>query len=44
MKAMKLAKPVKWSSDLMPVTGEALAEEGKAINQIIELLKSENNL
>ena len=44
MKALKLAKPVKWSTDLMPVTGEALAEEGKAIDQIIKLLKSENNL
>ena len=44
MKAMKLAKPVKWSTDLMPVTGEALAEEAKAIDQIIKLLKSENNL
>ena len=44
MKALKLAKPVKWSTDLMPVTGEALAEEAKAIDQIIKLLKSENNL
>lgn len=44
MKAIKLAKPVKWSTDLMPVTGEALAEEAKAIDQIIKLLKSENNL
>lgn len=44
MKAIKLAKPVKWSTDLMPVTGEALAEEAKAINQIIELIKSGNNL
>lgn len=44
MKAIKLAKPVKWSTDIMPVTGEALAEEAKAIDQIIKLLKSENNL
>ncbi|MBD5179283.1 MAG: hypothetical protein HDR45_02785 [Bacteroides sp.] len=44
MKAIKLAKPVKWSTDLMPITGEALAEEAKAIDQIIKLLKSENNL
>ena len=36
MKALKLAKPVKWSTDLMPVTGEALAEEAKAIDQIIK--------
>lgn len=44
MKAIKLAKPVKWSTDIMPVTGEALAEEAKAVDQIIKLLKSENNL
>ncbi|MDE7441824.1 MAG: hypothetical protein K2M69_06645 [Muribaculaceae bacterium] len=44
MKAIKLAKPVKWATDIMPVTGEALAEEAKAIDQIIKLLKSENNL
>ena len=36
MKALKLAKPVKWSTDLMPVTVEALAEEAKAIDQIIK--------
>lgn len=44
MKAIKLAKPVKWATDIMPVTGEALAEEAKAIDEIIEILKSENNL
>lgn len=44
MKAIKLAKPVKWATDIMPVTGEALAEEAKAIDKIISLLKSENNL
>ncbi len=44
MEAMKLAKPVKWSNDIMPVTAEALAEQAKAVNNIIELLKSENNL
>ncbi len=44
MKAIKLVKPVKWATDIMPVTGEALAEETKAIDQIIKLLKSENNL
>lgn len=44
MKAIKLAKPVKWCTDLMPVTSEALAEEAKAIDQIIKLLKSGNNL
>lgn len=44
MKAIKLAKPLKWSTDLMPVTAEALAEEAKAINQIIQLLKSGDNL
>lgn len=44
LKAIKLAKPVKWATDIMPVTAEALAEETKAINQIINLLKSENNL
>ncbi len=44
MKALKLSKPVKWATDIMPVTGEALAEETKAIDQIIKLLKSENNL
>lgn len=44
MKALKLVKPVKWATDIMPVTGEALAEEGKAIDQIIKLLKSEKNL
>lgn len=44
MKSIKLAKPVKWATDIMPVTGEALAEEAKAIDQIIKLLKSEKNL
>lgn len=44
MKAIKLAKPIKWANDIMPVTGDALAEEAKAIDQIIGLLKSENNL
>ena len=44
MKAIKLAKPVKWATDIMPVTGEALAEEAKAVDHIIQLLKSENNL
>lgn len=44
LKALKLAKPMKWTMDLMPVTGEALAEEAKAIDQIIKLLKSGNNL
>ena len=44
MEAIKLAKPVKWSTDLMPVTSEALAEQGKAIDEIVKLLKSENNL
>ena len=44
MKAIKLAKSVKWAGDIMPVTGEALAEEAKAINEIIKLLKSGNNL
>lgn len=44
MKAAKLAKPVKWATDIMPITGEALAEEAKAIEQIIKLLQSENNL
>lgn len=44
MAALKYAKPMKWATDIMPVTGEALAEEGKAIDQIIKLLKSENNL
>lgn len=44
MKAIKLAKPVKWATDIMPVTGEALAEETKAIDEIIKFLKSENNL
>ena len=44
MKAIKLAKPLKWATDIMPVTGQALAEETKAIDQIIKLVKSENNL
>ena len=44
MKAIKLAKPLKWATDIMPVTGEALAEEAKAIDQIIKLLKSDDNL
>lgn len=44
MKAVGMAKNVKWSGDIMPVTGEALAEEGKAVNKIIETLKSGNNL
>lgn len=44
MKAIKLARPVKWANDIMPVTSEALSEEAKAIDQIITLLKSENNL
>lgn len=43
-KAISLAKPVKWSTDIMPVISEALVEEGKAINQIIETLKSGENL
>ncbi len=44
MKALKLVKPLKWATEIMPVTGEALAEEAKAIDQIIKLLKSEQNL
>lgn len=44
MKAVGMAKNVKWSGDILPVTGEALAEEGKAVKQIIETLQSGNNL
>lgn len=44
MKAMSLAKPVKWGTDIMPVISEALVEEGKAVNQIIETLKTGDNL
>ena len=44
MQAVKLGKAVKWATNIMPVTGEALAEEAKAIDQIIKLLKSGNNL
>lgn len=44
MKAIALAKNVKWSGDVLPVVGEALAEQTKAINEIINTLKSGNNL
>lgn len=44
MKALKIGKSLKWGTDIMPVTGEALAEEAKAINEIIKVLKSQNNL
>lgn len=44
MKALKYAKPVAWSTDIMPVITEALAEETKAINEIIQTLKSSDNL
>lgn len=38
MKAMKLAKPVKWCTDIMPVTAETLTEEVNAVEKIINLL------
>lgn len=44
MKSISMGKAVTWSGDLHAVTTEALSEEGKAINQIIETLKSGNNL
>ncbi|MCM1141554.1 MAG: hypothetical protein NC453_23530 [Muribaculum sp.] len=44
MKAVGLAKNVKWSGDVLPVVGEALAEQTKAINEIINTLKSGDNL
>jgi len=44
MKAIGLAKNVKWSGDIMPVIGEALAEEAKGIKEIIDTLKSGDNL
>lgn len=44
MKAVGLAKNVKWSGDVLPVVGEALGEEAKAINEIINTLKSGDNL
>lgn len=44
MKAIGMAKSVKWSSDILPVITEALAEEGKAVKQIIETLQSGSNL
>lgn len=42
MKAMKLAKPLKWATDLTSKTSEVLAEEAKVIDEIIKLLKSAN--
>lgn len=44
MKAVGLAKNVKWSGDVLPVVGEALAEQAKAIDEIIKTLKSGDNL
>lgn len=44
MKAIGMAKSVKWSGDILPVTGEALGEETKAVKAIIDTLKSGNNL
>lgn len=44
MKAVGMTKSVKWSGDILPVAGEALAEQGKAVNSIIETLKSGKNL
>ena len=44
MKAVGLAKNVKWSGDILPVVGESLAEQTKAINEIISTLKSGDNL
>ena len=44
MKAVGMTKSVKWSGDILPVAGEALAEQVKAVNSIIETLKSGKNL
>ena len=44
MKAIGMAKSVKLSGDILPVAGEALAEQAKAVNSIIETLKSGGNL
>ncbi len=44
MKAIGMSKSVKWSTDIYPVIGEALAEQTKAIDEIIKTLKSGNNL
>lgn len=45
MKAVGMTKSVKWSGDILPVAGEALARaQGKAVNSIIETLKSGKNL
>lgn len=44
MKSVGLAKNVKWSGDILPVVGEALAEQTKAINEIINTLKTGDNL
>lgn len=44
MKAIGMAKSVKWSTDIMPVITEALTEEGKAVKQIVETLQSGKNL
>lgn len=44
MKAAALVKNVKWSSDLLGITGEALAEQAKAVKTIIDTLKSNDNL
>lgn len=44
MKAISIGKSVKWSGDILPVASEALMEEGKAVKEIIETIKSGNNL
>lgn len=44
MKAIGMAKSVKWSADALSLTGKALAEQAKAVKEIIDVLKSGNNL
>lgn len=44
LKAAKIAKSLKWSGDILPVVTKALAEQGKAVGEIIKTLKTRNNL
>lgn len=44
IKAIGYGKTVNWSTDLLQVSSQALAEEAKAVKSIIETLKSGNNL
>lgn len=44
MKAVGMGKNIKWSGEILKVTGEALAEQAKAIGEIIKTLKSKDNL